>query len=142
MILSMKWCDRRMFLNTLIPAVAMSMACVAQAGGEKEACAELEKGLLEQLQVLRGITDKAQAQARISALDRVLKKLQALNAKTNGAELWRYIDNTPGVKQPLITILEDTMVQLQRIERAKFFGNHELRRRLEPMVKSTPTPRV
>ena len=118
------------------------MVCNAQAGGEQLICEQLEKSLREQLQVLRSMTDGKTAQASLPTLDQVLNKLRTLKAKTNDAELWRYIDNTPRVKQPLITILEDTMVQLQRIEQANFFGNNELRRRLAPMVRSAPPPRV
>ncbi len=123
-------------------AGSMCTAYVAQAEGEKEACARLETKLREQLQVLRSMTDPASAQAGIPALDKVLKSLRELNTQTDEAALWRYIDNTPGVKQPLITILEDTMVQLYRIEQAKFYANKELRRRLAPMLNSAPAPGV
>ncbi len=142
MIPSMRWCDRSMLLNLIVPAMGVCMVCDAQAGGEQLICEQLEKGLREQLQVLRSMTDGTTVQTSLPALDHVLNKLRTLKAKTNDAELWRYIDNTPGVKQPLITILEDTMVQLQRIEQANFFENNELRRRLTPMVRSAPTPRV
>ena len=120
----------------------MCTAYVAQAEGEKEVCARLETKLREQLQVLRSMTDPASTQAGIPALDKVLKSLRELNTQTDEAALWRYIDNTPGVKQPLITILEDTMVQLYRIEQAKFYANKELRRRLAPMLNSAPPPGV
>ncbi len=129
----------------ILPALlagSMCTAYVAQAEGEKEVYTRLKTDLQEQLRVLRSMTNPASTQAGIPALDKVLKRLRELNTQTDEAELWRYIDNTPGVKQPLITILEDTMVQLHRIEQAKFYANKELRRRLAPMLNSAPAPGV
>ena len=136
----MESCNRSVLFYLAVPALLLGTATGAQAETEKEVCAQLEAGLQEQLRVLRSMTDPASTQAHLSALDRVLKELGELKMRTDETALWRYIDNTPGDKQPLITILEDTMVQLHRIEQAQFYANEELQRRLAPMLNSAPAP--
>ena len=118
------------------------MVCSVHAQEEIEACAQLETALREQLRALQSMTNEVSARTALIALEKAQQKLRKLNEQTDEKELWRYIDNTPGVKQPLITILEDTMVQLQRIERANFFGNDELKRKLAPMTTSAPATGV
>ncbi len=124
-------------LQWRLPALMISgacMICAAQAEEVVETCAQLESALREQLQALQSVTNETGVQAALSALSKAQQKLSELNERTDEKELWRYIDNTPGVKQPFITILEDTMVQLQRIEKANFFGSDELKRKLAPMT--------
>ena len=134
-----------MNLRWTLPALMMCcvyMVCTAHAEEEEEMCVQLEKSLREQLEVLQSVTSDASAQAALPALDKVQQELRKFYTQADEAALWRYIDNTPGIKQPLITILEDTMVQLQRIEKAYFFKNGELKRKLKPMVSSAPASGV
>lgn len=108
------------------------------APAEQAVCDRLAAGLRDEVQLLSGITDNASADAAAQPLARVLADLAALNAQVDEKELWLYIDNTPGIKQPLLEEIERLFVQLQRLEKAEFFHSRELSRLLTPIV----TPRA
>ncbi len=107
------------------------MVCAEQSQATAEACRKLQEGLGRQVRILSGISDAKTARAALVPLSESMQYLRKMTEDTDNAELWRYLDNTPGVKLPIITILEDMMVQLQRLEKAHFFGDAELQRMIE-----------
>lgn len=114
----------------MLCAIVAPVVCAEQSQATAEACRKLQEGLGRQVRILSGISDAETAHAALVPLSESMQYLRKMKGDTNNAELWRYLDNTPGVKLPIITILEDMMVQLQRLEKAHFYGNEELRRML------------
>lgn len=110
-------------------------AALHAATTEQEAYRQIADGLREEVQLLSGISDAATAQAAVEPLRQVIRKLAALNDEVDEREFWRYIDNTPDLKQPLIEEMERFFVQLRRMEEAKCFGCTPLRKLLEPMFR-------
>ena len=56
----------------------------------------------------------------------------------DAAELWQYIDNTDGKKQPLIDVLERLALQFGRLEETDYFGNPELKALLSAQIEENP----
>lgn len=113
-------------------SVAPAIVC---ATPEDEAYNRLAAGLKAEVRLLTGITDAATAAAAVEPLQQLLHELAELNAQTNEKELWRYIDNTPNLKQPLVEEVERLFVQLQRLEQAECFGCAPLQQLLAPIFK-------
>lgn len=101
---------------------------------EHEAYTQIAEGLRAEVRLLTSIVDAASAQETLPQLSRVIAELAALNSRVDERELWRYIDNTSGLKQPLIEETELLFVQLKRLEQARFFGNARLGKLLRPML--------
>ena len=53
-------------------------------------------------------------------------------------ELWLYIENTEGVKQPLVDVLSQVALQMARIENADYFNHAGLKELLAPQIEETP----
>ncbi len=117
------------------------MVGAEQAQDAVKMCRELQQGLNTQVRILGSITDANTAQAALGPLTASMQTLSRMKAGTNEAELWIYLDNTPGVKLPIIVVLENLMVQLQRLEKANFFGNPRLRDLLAPLCGRAAPPR-
>lgn len=118
------------------------MAIVAHAENENNAVAtayaRLCNGLQEELQILSAISDTATANAAVKPLDNTLSLLAQRVEGVTDKELWSYIDNTQDNKLPLIELVQKLTVQFQRIEKAKFFGSHELREAMLPQLRPNP----
>lgn len=111
-----------------------SVPGIAQAVPEQDICHRLVQGLHEEVRLLSSIGDEASAESAVEPLCRVMQQLDALHSQVNEDELWLYIDNTPGIKQPLIEEIERLFVQLQRLEDAEFYGSKTLQEALEPLL--------
>lgn len=109
-------------------------ALLAAEVSEQEAYRCLQEGLRAEVQLLAGVLDAASAQAAVEPLSRVISELAALNSRVDERELWRYIDNTPNLKQALIEDTENLFVQLQRLEKAQCFHCSALQDLLAPML--------
>ena len=59
-------------------------------------------------------------------------------ASVDDAELWLYIENTEGVKQPLVDVLSQLALQMARIEEAAYFNYAGLQELLAPQTVETP----
>lgn len=110
-----------MRLLSMMIGLMLCAAPLAGALSEQEAYEQIAGGLREEVQILTGISDATSAAAAVEPLGQVLSKLAALNGEIGEKELWRYIDNTPDLKQPLIEEIELLFVQLQRLEKAKCY---------------------
>lgn len=84
--------------------------------------------------MLSGIADEATARAALPDLEQTLVELRALHEQVDSEQLWRYIENTPGIKQPLLEDAERLLVELQRLEMAQCYGVEQLRALLSPML--------
>lgn len=120
-----------LYLSALI--ISTPAALYAQQS-EEAVYRQLAAGLQEEVRLLSGIVDQDTAQAAMEPLRKVVEALAALNSQINEKELWRYIENTPDIKQPLIEEVERLFVQLQRLEKAKCFHHTELQQLLAPML--------
>ncbi len=125
----------------MIPAIVVPVVGAEQTQDAVKMCRELQQGLSTQVRILSSVTDARTAQAALGPLTASMQTLSRMKAGTNEAELWIYLDNTPGVKLPIIAALEDLMVQLQRLEKNNFFGNPQLRSLLAPLCGRAAPPR-
>lgn len=101
---------------------------------EQDAYARISEGLREEVRLLTGVTDAESARAAVEPLRRTMHTLAALNDEVDERELWRYIDNTPNLKQPLIEEMERLFVQLQRLEKAECYHCEPLQELLAPLL--------
>lgn len=96
---------------------------------------QLAKGLKDEVSLLASIRDTVTAQQKSEPLRKMLEELRTQRKKVNEEDLWRYIDNTPNLKQPLTETLELLFLQLQRIHQKEYFGSVQLRRLLGTQLK-------
>lgn len=103
-----------------------------------DACDRLLSALEKEVEALEQIQQPQDAAAVLSELHDALKELEALAASVGDAELWQYIENTEGVKQPLVDILSQLALQMARIEDAAYFNHAGLQELLAPQTEETP----
>ena len=121
--------------------VPILMAGTALYAAETEPMAAVCDQLLAALEQETASLTKMQAAddvpAALEELCDSLQKLEALMA-VDAKELWTYIDNTTGAKQPLVDELERLALQFARVQKAAFFNNEELKSLLAPQVLEQP----
>ncbi|MBQ9830319.1 MAG: hypothetical protein IJO38_08255 [Akkermansia sp.] len=121
--------------------VPILMAGTALYAAETEPMAAVCDQLLAALEQETASLTKMQAAddvpAALEELRDSLQKLEALMA-VDAKELWTYIDNTTGAKQPLVDELERLALQFARVQKAAFFNNAELKSLLAPQVLEQP----
>lgn len=121
--------------------VPILMAGTALYAAETEPMAAVCDQLLAALELETASLTKMQAAddvpAALEELRDSLQKLEALMA-VDAKELWTYIDNTTGAKQPLVDELERLALQFARVQKAEFFNNAELKSLLAPQVLEQP----
>lgn len=98
-------------------------------------------------QLLAALEQETASLTRMQAADDVPGALEELRASlqkldelmaVDANELWTYIDNTTGAKQPLVDELERLALQFARVQKAEFFNNAELKSLLAPQVLEQP----
>ncbi len=116
-------------------------ALVAMAEASPEAaCKQLGEALSRELTTLASVQDAASAAAAVPQLEAVLQELAAMDRSYEAEKaLWTYIDNTEGVKLPLVELLQRLTIEFTRLEVASFYGNEELRALMAPQL--TPPPK-
>ncbi len=113
--------------NTLVPLAAfVASAAVVQAAEPAEICAKLCAALQQEVELLEGVKDEATAKDAVSPLRKSMEAQTELFS-ADDQELWEYIDNTDGVKQPLVELLQRLSCQFTRMEEVNFFNCDELR---------------
>ena len=121
--------------------VPILMAGTALYAAETEPMAAVCDQLLAALEQETASLTKMQAAddvpAALEELRDSLQKLEALMA-VDAKELWTYIDNTTGAKQPLVDELERLALQFARVQKAAFFNTAELKSLLAPQVLEQP----
>jgi hypothetical protein len=125
---------------SVISALLSVAACVVHAAGEEDVCKRLSAGLAEQESVLMGAQDAATASKAVPELRRVLADLSSMHQQVDADALWLYIENHPDVKNELMERLLKLAVQFQRLQKAKFYGNAELRQALAPQLTPPAAP--
>ncbi len=118
----------------VITALCGLAACVAQAASEEEICEKLSEGLEAQAELLADVDDEASAAEVLPKLRRVLAELASLNGQADETMLWLYIENNARVKQDLLEFLLQIAAQFDRLQKAQYFGNEELRALLAPQT--------
>lgn len=117
-------------------------ALVAHADDENasvEAAYErLHQGLKQELEILSAISDTATAQAAVEPLQNTLALLAERVEGVSDKDLWYYIENTSGLKLPLVEFVQLLSVEFTRLEKAKFFGSDDLRETLLPQLRPNP----
>lgn len=108
----------------------------AEADPMAAVCDRLVASLEQEAAALESIASPADVPAGVEQLRASLASLKELFA-VDATELWQYIDNTDGVKQPIIDALEALALQFARVEQAEFYGSAELRELLAPQVLKT-----
>lgn len=121
---------------------AAQAADVAMAAPVEEYYKQLEEDLSEQIGLLDKARDKATADAACPALSRNLSRLEELTGKAQKAEFWRYIDNTPDVKQNLVERVQRLSLQLQRLEKVECYGSEGMKKLLAPLLNPAATPQA
>lgn len=113
--------------NPFLPLAAFAgAAAIVQAADPAEICADLSAALQQEVELLEGVTDTATAEKAVAPLRKSLEKQETLFSADDKA-LWEYIDNTDGVKQPLVELLQRLSRQFTRMEEVNFFNCAELR---------------
>lgn len=113
--------------KVLLPFVAASVVCVAQAMTPEEACEQLFSVLENQAIVLQGVKDNTSAAEAVKPLNDCMTKQAELFGVDENA-LWLHIDNSEGVKQKFVVLLQELAAEYSRLESAKFFDCAELRK--------------
>lgn len=100
---------------------------------EQEVYHKLASALHREVNLLASIVDKDTAQAALPELRQVVAELKSLHEQVNSEQLWRFIENTPDVKQPILEDAERLLVELQRLETARCYAVRPLYALLRPM---------
>ncbi len=117
-----------------LPLLAAVLCVPAQASPE-ESCGRLRAGLEREVQLMAAMTDATSVAEKLPQLQAVLAELAAMDRSPEAQkELWLYIDNTEGVKLPLIELVQQLCVQLQRLQKQAFYGHEGLRAALAPQL--------
>ena len=103
-----------------------------------DASERLLSALEKEVEALEQIQKPEDAAEVLGELRDALKELEAMAASVDDAELWQYIENTEGVKQPLVDILSQLALQMARIEEAAYFNHSGLQELLAPQTEETP----
>lgn len=120
--------------KVLLSSVACICAAVAvQAATPAETCAALREALKQEVELLQSVTDTESAKAVLSDLRKSLKAQKELFC-ADDKEVWEYMDNTMGAKQPLVELLQRLAGQFTRLEEAKFFNCAELKELLYDQI--------
>lgn len=120
--------------NFFLPAVACVCAAVAaQAATPAETCAALCEALGQEVALLQRVTDAESAKAVLGDLRKSMAAQRDLFS-ADDKELWEYIDNTDGAKQPLVELLQRLAAQFSRLEDAKFYNCAELKEQLYDQI--------
>lgn len=121
--------------------VPILMAGTALYAAETEpmaaVCDQLLGALEQETASLTRMQTSDDVPAALEELRASLQKLEELLA-VDAKELWTYIDNTTGAKQPLVDELERLALQFARVQKAEFFNNAELKSLLAPQVLEQP----
>lgn len=120
--------------NIFLPTAAFVCAAAAvQAATPAETCAALCAALGQEVELLQQVTDAASAKAVLSDLRKSMEAQQRLFS-ADDKELWEYIDNTDGAKQPLVELLQRLAGQFTRLEEVKFYDCAELKEQLYDQI--------
>ena len=123
----------------LLPSLFAVSALYAQASEPMaDASERLLSALEKEVEALEQIQKPEDAAEVLGELRDALKALEAMAASVDDAELWLYIENTEGVKQPLVDILSQLALQMARIEEAAYFNHSGLQELLAPQTEETP----
>ena len=117
--------------------IASSVLYASEAEPMAAVCDRLVAALEQEAEALEALTEGGDVSAPLAKVRESLAAQQELLAVDAGL-LWQYIDNTEGVKQPIIDVLQRLALQFDRVEKARFFGSAELRKLLGPQVLATP----
>lgn len=88
----------------------------------------------EALEKIEEAADVAGVVGEVRAALAAQKELLAVDAR----ELWLYIDNTEGKKQPLIDVLERLALQFGRLEKTNYFESADLKALLSAQIEENP----
>lgn len=124
--------------KTLLPVLcAATVVYAADVDPMAEACQRLKAVLEQEVEALASIKEPGDAAGAVEAVRASLLAQEDLFAVSE-KELWVYIDNTEGVKQPLVDLLEELALQFARLEDSAYFGNEELRALLSVQIEADP----
>ncbi len=120
---------------SLLPLAAAFVATASADSSPEVAAQQLSEALGRELAILSSVQDGATAAAAVPQLQAVLGELAAMDRSYEAEKaLWTYIDNTDGVKLPLIELLQRLSIQFTRLEESRFYGNAELKTTLTPQL--------
>lgn len=124
--------------KTLVPVfLATTALYAAETDPMAEVCDRLAAALEQETAALTRMQTAEDVPAALEELRSSLAALKSL-MEVDQKELWLYIDNTPGAKQPLVDELERLALQFARLKNAGFFSNGELKALLAPQVLDSP----
>ena len=132
--------NRLMNRYLLMPLIATTALYAQASESVSDACRSLQDALNREASVLEQIQNNQDADEMLPELRAVLQQLAALSVVDEN-ELWLYIDNTEGVKQPLVDALSQIALQFSRLEAAGFYHHAGLRELLAPQTEETPDVR-
>lgn len=124
--------------KTLVPVLLATTALyAAETDPMAEVCDRLAAALEQETAALTRMQTAEDVPEALVELSTSLASLKAL-MEVDQKELWLYIDNTPGAKQPLVDELERLALQFARLQKVSFFNNKQLKEMLAPQVLNSP----
>ncbi len=129
------------FSSRFLAVPLIAALCVPAYASPEEVCRQLGDALAREVAALESMVDAASTAEALPKLEAVLAELDAMDRSPEAENaLWIYIDNTPGVKPPLIERVQCLCIQLQRLQRQYFYGNARLRELLTPQLPEVEEP--
>lgn len=127
----------RMYRFLLPVFFASSVLYAAETNPMAKAYESLLNSLTQETEALEKIEEAGDVAGVVGDVRAALaaqKELLVVDAK----ELWLYIDNTEGKKQPLIDVLERLAIQFGRLEKTNYFDSADLKALLSSQIEENP----
>lgn len=121
----------------LSPLIVTTVVCASAAEPVADAYERLVDALEMEVEALGQMQQAGEVEESLGKLRAALEAQQALLA-LDEKELWLYIDNTPGVKQPLLNILSKLALEFARMEEESYFNHAGLKELLSPQIEEDP----
>ena len=117
---------QKMLLGLMVGSGVVVSVQAAEDAELASVCSRLEAALERQVDALVSVRDSASAAEALPEIRLSLEAQKALFG-VDERELWNYIDHTENVKVPLMRVLQRLAAQVDRLKKADFYGNQELK---------------
>lgn len=117
---------QKIFMSMLVGSCVVVSTQAAEDAELASVCDKLAAALEQQVEALTSIKDEETASAYLPKVNESLAAQKALFG-VDERELWNYIDHRDEVKVPLMRVLQRLAAQIDRLQKADFYGNRQLK---------------
>ena len=117
---------QKMLMSLMVGSCVVLSVQAAEDAELASVCNQLESALERQVEALTSVKDSASAAEALPEIRQALDAQKSLFG-VDERELWNYIDHTENVKVPLMRVLQRLAAQVDRLKKADFYGNRELK---------------